>query len=52
MQARCAVGLGAGSAVIPDDIAEVFTRQIGMFGNHGPVDEPDLHFRATAGAFH
>ena len=31
---------------------ELFARQIGMLDSDRPVDEPDLHFRATAGAPH
>ena len=52
VQARRAIGLRACGAVISGNLAEVFARQIGMLGNDRPIDEPDLHFRATAGAFH
>ena len=52
MQARGAIGLSARTTVISGNLAEVFARQIGMLGNDRSIDEPDLQFRATAGAFH
>ena len=52
VQARRAVGLRARGAVGSGNLAEVCARQVGMLGHDRSIDEPDLHFRATAGAFH
>ena len=38
--------------VISGNLAEVLAREIGVSGGDRSVDEPDLDFRATAGAFH
>jgi hypothetical protein len=50
--ARHTVGLRTGGTIISRNVAEMFYHEIGMPGNNRAIDEPDLYFRAAAGAFH
>lgn len=52
MQTNGAIRLRTGPSVLSGNLTKVFTNQIGMMGYDRTINQPDHHFRVTAGLPH